>query len=95
MKRSFDTLLDRQPLREGPAELLEDDPRWQLAQQVVSGAHFSKSPLLSKFLLYVVRETLEGRQAEIGEHQIGVSVSADLQTIGLTRTISSATMRAN
>lgn len=74
MKRSFDTLLDRHPLQEGSAELHEGDPRWQLARQVVSGAHFSKSPLLSKFLLYVVRETLEGRQAEIGEHQIGVSV---------------------
>ena len=31
-------------------------------------------PLLSKFLLFVVRETLEGRGDEITEHQIGVQV---------------------
>jgi hypothetical protein len=30
--------------------------------------------LLSKFLLYIVRETLEGRPNEITEHQIGVQV---------------------
>jgi hypothetical protein len=50
------------------------DPRWRLAQRVVAGALFAKSPLLSKFLLYVVAKTLEGRGAEITEHQIGVQV---------------------
>jgi hypothetical protein len=53
---------------------LQDDARWQLAQRVVSGTHFARSPLLSKFLLYVVAETLKGREAEITEHQIGVQV---------------------
>jgi len=53
---------------------LQDDPHWDLAQRVVSGPHFARSPLLSKFLLYVVAETLEGRGSEISEHQIGVQV---------------------
>jgi len=52
----------------------EHDPRWALAQRVVAGPHFARSILLSKFLLYVVAETLEGREAEITEHQIGVQV---------------------
>src|SRR5579859_3306743 len=53
---------------------LKDDPRWGLAQRVVSGSHFAKSPLLTRFLLYVVAETLDGREQEITEHQIGVQV---------------------
>ncbi|MGA9671197.1 MAG: hypothetical protein WBQ94_18450 [Terracidiphilus sp.] len=53
---------------------LERDPRWSLAQRVVAGPHFARSLLLTKFLLYVVAETLEGREAEITEHQIGVQV---------------------
>ena len=51
-----------------------EDPRWCLAQRVVSGTHFARSPLLTKFLLFVVAETLDGRKAEITEHQIGVQV---------------------
>jgi hypothetical protein len=53
---------------------LEDDPRLSLSRRIVAGRHFAKSPLLSKFFLYVVTETLAGRQAEITEHQIGVQV---------------------
>jgi hypothetical protein len=53
---------------------LQDDPRWSLAQRIVSGSHFARSPLLSRFLLYVTAETLEGRGKEITEHQIGVHV---------------------
>ena len=53
---------------------LQDDPRWELAQRVVAGSCFARSPLLSKFLLFVVAETLEGRGDEITEHQIGVQV---------------------
>src|SRR5580658_1620298 len=61
-----------------------DDPLWCLAQRVVSGPHFARSPLLSKFLLFVVAETLDGRGAEITEHQIGVQVfdrPADYRTL--------------
>ncbi len=53
---------------------LPNDPRWGLAQRVVAGSHFVRSLLLSKFLLFVVTETLEGRESEITEHQIGVHV---------------------
>ena len=53
---------------------LQDDPRWRLAQRVVSGVHFARSPLLSKFLLFVVAEAIQGRDCEITEHKIGVLV---------------------
>jgi hypothetical protein len=75
MKRSVSALIDHHPAAQvSSAGSHEDDPRWQLALGVVGGPHFVRSPLLSKFLLYVVRETIEGRQTEISEHQIGVSV---------------------
>ena len=63
---------------------LHDDSRWELAQRIIAGPHFARSPLLSKFLLFVVAETLEGRGDEITEHQIGVQVfdrPADYRTI--------------
>ncbi len=53
---------------------LRDDARWRLAQDVVAGPHFARSPLLSKFLLYVVAEALEGRESSLTEHKIGVVV---------------------
>jgi hypothetical protein len=56
------------------ASRLEDDPRWQLTQRVVESAQFNKSPRLSSFLLYIVAKSLEGRQSEITEQQIGVHV---------------------
>ena len=63
--------------REGPwrsTSSLADDPRWQLAQRIVDSAQFSKSPRLSSFLLYIVSKSLEGRQSEVTEQQIGVHV---------------------
>lgn len=63
---------------------LELNPCWELAQRVVVGPHFARSVLLSKFLLFVVAETLEGRGDEITEHQIGVQVfdrPADYRTV--------------
>jgi hypothetical protein len=66
-----------------PASLLED-PHWALAQRVIAGPNFARSPLLTKFLLFVVAETLEGRGNEISEHQIGVHVfdrPADYRTL--------------
>jgi len=53
---------------------LQDDPRWSLAQRIVSSSQFARSPLLTRFLLYVTAETLEGRGKVITEHQIGVHV---------------------
>ena len=63
---------------------LQEDPNWTLAQRVISGPNFARSPLLTKFLLFVVAETLEGRGNEITEHQIGVQVfdrPADYRTL--------------
>jgi hypothetical protein len=62
------------PLIQPWPDCLEHDPRLTLSRRIVAGRHFAKSPLLSKFFLYVVTETLAGRQAEITEHQIGVQV---------------------
>jgi hypothetical protein len=58
----------------GQAPGLEDDPRWHLAKRIVDSPQFCKSPRLSQFLLYIVEKTLEGRQSEVTEHQIGVHV---------------------
>ena len=66
-----------------PADL-KNDPRWELVQRVIAGSSFARSPLLSRFLLFVVAETLEGRENEITEHQIGVQVfdrPADYRTL--------------
>lgn len=71
------------PRDERPAEW-KNDPRWELVQRVVAGTHFARSPLLSKFLLFVVAETLEGHGVDITEHQIGVQVfdrPADYRTL--------------
>jgi hypothetical protein len=62
------------PLLDDWPDTLQDDPRLSLSRRIVASRHFAKSHLLSKFFLYVVTETLAGRQAEITEHQIGVQV---------------------
>jgi hypothetical protein len=71
-------------LQEAWPPSLQNDPQWKLAQRVVAGPHFAHSPLLSKFLLFVVAETLKGHGNEITEHQIGVQVfdrPADYRTL--------------
>jgi hypothetical protein len=72
------------PFEEAWPASLHDDPHWALAQRVIAGPNFARSPLLTKFLLFVVAETLEGRGDEITEHQIGVQVfdrPADYRTL--------------
>ncbi len=72
------------PLEEAWPASLHEDPHWALAQRVIAGPNFARSPLLTKFLLFVVAETLEGRGDEISEHQIGVQVfdrPADYRTL--------------
>jgi hypothetical protein len=54
--------------------LPEGDARCRVAERVVASRHFTRSPLLSRFLLYIVAETVAGRASEITEHQIGVHV---------------------
>lgn len=57
-----------------PPERLADDVRWDAARRVAASPHFSRSILLSRFLMYIVAETIEGREQKITEHQIGVKV---------------------
>jgi hypothetical protein len=73
-----------QPADDAERLHLEFAPQWELAQRVVAGPHFARSPLLSRFLLFVVSETVAGRGDEINEHQIGVHVfdrPADYRTV--------------
>ena len=53
---------------------LDDDPRWRLVQRIIASRQFSRAPLLSKFLVHICLETLEDRQENISEYQIGVQV---------------------
>jgi hypothetical protein len=72
------------PLEEATPASLQEDPHWALAQRVIAGPNFARSPLLTKFLLFVVAESLEGRGDEITEHLIGVHVfdrPADYRTL--------------
>ena len=63
------------PLPHNPwPDWFENDPRWLTAQRVVASQPFIRSRHLTKFLLYIVAETLEDRQANITEHRIGVHV---------------------
>jgi len=50
------------------------DSRWELVLRVAESAHFQKSPKLREFLLYVCERTLQNRQDEVREHQIGNQV---------------------
>lgn len=59
---------------ESPALRIEDDERWQLVQRIVTSRRFLRAPLLSRFLMHVCSQALQGRQHEITEYQIGVHV---------------------
>jgi hypothetical protein len=63
--------LDLGLLQPGP---LQHDPRWLLARRIVASRHFVRSALLSRFLLYIVAESLLDRTDAITEHAIGVRV---------------------
>ena len=47
-------------------------PEWQLVRRIVTSAAFSRSALLTNFLLYVCDRKLHGREDEVTEYQIGV-----------------------
>src|SRR5579875_1199867 len=74
----------KQPVQDPVPTERKGDPRWELVQRIIVTPHFARSPLLSRFLLFVVAETIDGRGAEISEHQIGVQVfdrPADYRTL--------------
>jgi hypothetical protein len=50
---------------------LEKDSRWQLVQRIVTTPSFVRSPRLSSFLLYVCRQSINGRGAGLNEQTIG------------------------
>jgi hypothetical protein len=52
----------------------QEDFRMELATRIVASRRFSRSPLFSNFLLYIVKETVEGRANELNEHKIGICV---------------------
>lgn len=56
------------------ASALDSDPRWALALRITESQHFAKSPLLSKFLLFICERSLLGAADELTEHNIGVLV---------------------
>lgn len=57
-----------------PLAIRDDDPRWALVLRVTESQHFVKSPLLSKFLLFICERSLLGAEDELTEHNIGVTV---------------------
>jgi len=52
----------------------DDDPRWALVLRITESQHFAKSPLLTKFLLFICERSLLGAEDELTEHNIGVTV---------------------
>jgi hypothetical protein len=52
-------------------QLLLSKPEWQLAKRIAASKGLGKSELLPRFLLYVCRERLLGREREITEQRIG------------------------
>ncbi len=59
----------------GPAKASapsSESPEWQLVQRIVASPAFTRSTLLTHFLLYVCDRKLQGREDEVTEHQIGV-----------------------
>jgi hypothetical protein len=62
-----------------PEELWDDpdlqrDPRVRALRRLVQSKTFSKSPRLTRFLLYVSGKALEGRPEEVTEQQVGIQV---------------------
>jgi hypothetical protein len=53
---------------------MSQDPRWQLVQRISRSPQFQKAARLRDFLNFVAAQTLQGRTADVNEHQIGCSV---------------------
>lgn len=54
------------------SDLSSSSLEWQLVQRIVASPAFTRSTLLTNFLLYVSDRKLQGREDEITEFQIGV-----------------------
>jgi hypothetical protein len=53
---------------------LPEDERWLTTQHIVDSPHFSKSPRLSRLLLYLAEQTLLDRTDLLTEHNIATTV---------------------
>jgi len=51
-----------------------EDPRWLLTERVAASRHFTKATQLHDFLLFIALRTLEGRESELHEFNIGCAV---------------------
>lgn len=54
------------------SDLSSASPEWQLVQRIAASPAFTRSTLLTNFLLYVCDRKLKGHEDEITEFQIGV-----------------------
>src|ERR1700733_13865955 len=59
---------------EGLRNFTERDPRWKLIERIVAAPGFAKSARLSSFLIYIVKQSLQGRDEELNEQSIGEGV---------------------
>lgn len=59
-------------LVENSKHALSSTPEWQLVERIVASSGFSRSSLLTNFLLYICERKLTGREDEITESQIGI-----------------------
>ncbi|MBN8732330.1 MAG: winged helix-turn-helix domain-containing protein [Acidobacteria bacterium] len=57
-----------------PPPEFSDDPRWALVQRIAASRHFAKATQLHDFLLYITARSLEGREDEVHEFNIGCAV---------------------
>jgi hypothetical protein len=57
-----------------PRPSVSESPEWGLVLRMAATQRFSRSALLTKFLLYVSERALSGQSSGINEHQIGIHV---------------------
>jgi hypothetical protein len=55
-------------------DFTEKDPRWKLVARIVAAPGFAKSARLSSLLIYIVKQSLEGKDAELNEQLLGERV---------------------
>lgn len=67
-------MLLRDQREDAPNTSLAGDPRWLLVQRIVASSGFVSAHRLSAFLLFVSRQSLNGKSHELNERVIGESV---------------------
>jgi hypothetical protein len=62
------------PPEESLRSCIENDPRWKLLERILAAPGFAKSARLSSLLLYIVKQSLLGKDGELHEQHIGERV---------------------